>query len=138
MYGKILIAVDGSDSNKAAVDQGLQLAKNFGAEVTALTVADTGPVAATNRDSNADYRRSVLEDAQKAQDYIKEKAAEMGVKVDFKIVDGHPSDVIVFMSADYDLVVLATLGKTGFRRLALGSVAETVIRTAKCTVMVCR
>ena len=138
MYGKILIAVDGSESNKAAVDQGLEMAKIFGSKVTAVSVADPGPSATVPRDSTAAYRKSIHDESRSALCYVKEKADALGVDAEYKVVEGHPSEVIASMSADFDLVVLATLGKTGFRRLALGSVAETVIRSAKCTVVVCR
>ena len=38
-------------------------------------------------------------------------------------------------SGDVDLIVLATHGRTGFRRLALGSVTEQVVRQARCPVL---
>ena len=43
---------------------------------------------------------------------------------------------IVEESANHDLVVMGTLGRTGFSKLLLGSVAERVIRFAKCPVLV--
>jgi nucleotide-binding universal stress UspA family protein len=39
---------------------------------------------------------------------------------------------------DVDLIVIATHGRTGFRRLALGSVTERVVQHAPCDVMVVR
>ena len=66
------------------------------------------------------------------------KAAEMGVAVEAKTMMGRPAEVIIEESADYDLVICATLGKTGFARVLLGSVAENVVRLAKCPVLVCR
>ena len=58
--------------------------------------------------------------------------------VEAKTMMGRPAEVIIEESADYDLVICATLGKTGFARVLLGSVAENVVRLAKCPVLVCR
>ncbi len=139
MYDRILIAVDGSESNAAAVNQGLQLAKTLGAEkVTALCVFDEGNYGTFIRDGSTEYRRIMAEESEKALSYAKKKAAEAGVLAETKLVVGHPVEVIVKESADYDLVVCATLGKTGISRALLGSVAENVVRLAKCTVLICR
>jgi nucleotide-binding universal stress UspA family protein len=50
-----------------------------------------------------------------------------------------PTELIRFASEGaYDLMVMATHGRTGFRRLVLGSVAERVVRQADCSVLVVR
>jgi nucleotide-binding universal stress UspA family protein len=41
-------------------------------------------------------------------------------------------------TADYDLLVTGTLGRTGFSRIVMGSVVEKVVRLANCPVLVCR
>ena len=53
---------------------------------------------------------------------------------------GRPSDEIVWLAAhlDADVVVMATHGRKGLRRLLMGSVAERVIRLAGCPVVVVR
>ena len=42
MYNRVLITTDGSESNRDAVDSGLELASRFGSSVTALCVFDVG------------------------------------------------------------------------------------------------
>jgi nucleotide-binding universal stress UspA family protein len=44
----------------------------------------------------------------------------------------------VELSSEHDLIVMGTLGRTGFSKLLLGSVAERVVRFAKCPVLVVR
>jgi nucleotide-binding universal stress UspA family protein len=53
---------------------------------------------------------------------------------------GDPPDVIASFAAEngMDLIVIATHGRTGWRRLAFGSVAEKVIRLAPCPVLTIR
>jgi nucleotide-binding universal stress UspA family protein len=54
--------------------------------------------------------------------------------------EGNPSAAIVRVADEIgaDLVVVATLGRTGLMRLALGSIAETVVRRARCSVLAVR
>jgi nucleotide-binding universal stress UspA family protein len=52
----------------------------------------------------------------------------------------HPADIIVKLANDehVDMIVLGTHGRTGFRRLLMGSVAESVLRHATCPVVIIR
>ena len=57
-----------------------------------------------------------------------------------EIVWGNPTNEILRYAekGDYDLIVMATHGRTGINRLLLGSVAEQVIRHSVCPVFVVR
>jgi nucleotide-binding universal stress UspA family protein len=61
-------------------------------------------------------------------------------RVAFHEVSGDPAVEIVKQAAavEADLIVLGTHGRTGIKRLLLGSVAENVVRTASCPVLVVR
>ncbi|OPX59337.1 MAG: Universal stress protein [Methanomassiliicoccales archaeon PtaB.Bin134] len=139
LFKKILIPTDGSEYTKAAIDKGLEMAKAAGAEVTALYVVDQTSFINFPMDSTIVSVYTLLEkEGQEAMEYVKQRAEAMGVKVITKIEEGSPSRKIVDMSADHDLVVMGTLGRTGFSKLLLGSVAERVVRFAKCPVLVVR
>jgi len=58
-------------------------------------------------------------------------------KVRYLVVNGNPFEKIVDAATDYriDLIVLATHGRTGVKRLLIGSVAEKVVRHAPCPVL---
>lgn len=49
---------------------------------------------------------------------------------------GEPEDVLVRMSADYDIVLVGNRGRTGLTRLLMGNVANHVVRTAHCDALV--
>ncbi len=70
------------------------------------------------------------------------KAARLGVAdATSLLVNGRPDDHIVSTLRDdpaYDLVVIGTHGRTGLKRVLLGSVAEQVVRHAPCSVLVAR
>jgi nucleotide-binding universal stress UspA family protein len=77
-------------------------------------------------------------EGEEAMEFVKGEAEKMGVKVIPRIEEGSPSRRIVDLSAEHDLVVMGTLGRTGFSKLLLGSVAERVVRFSKCPVLVVR
>lgn len=139
MFKTILIAVDGSESNNHAVDAAINLAKQQGSKITGLSVFDPGGygnVAAVSEiNDEVDYMKKTCSSILK---YFVDKATEAGVDYEAKYVAGDPTTKIVEASKDYDLLVCGTLGRTGFTRLIMGSVAEKVVRLAECPVLVYR
>jgi len=139
LFKKILIPTDGSEYTKAAVRKGLEMAKATGGEVTALYVVDQTSFINFPMDSTIVSVYTLLEkEGEEAMEFVKKEAEALGVKVTTRIEEGSPSRKIVDLSADHDLVVMGTLGRTGFSKLLLGSVAERVVRFAKCPVLVVR
>ena len=65
---------------------------------------------------------------------------EAGVPVTIEVRHGTPADCIRDAAIDYgaDLVIMSTHGRSGLSHLLMGSVAEHVIRTARCPVLVVR
>lgn len=136
---KILIATDGSEYTKAAVSRGLSLAKVFNAEVTALYVVDHTSFVSFPMDSSIVSVYSLLEnEGKRAVEEVVEEGETLGVQVTPMIVEGSPTKKIVEIAADYDLVVLGTLGRSALSKLFMGSVAERVTRYAPCPVLVVR
>ncbi len=139
LFKKILIPTDGSEYTKAAVRKGLEMAKATGGEVTALYVVDQTSFINFPMDSTIVSVYTLLEkEGEEAMEFVKKEAEALGVKVTARIEEGSPSRKIVDLSAEHDLVVMGTLGRTGFSKLLLGSVAERVVRFAKCPVLVVR
>ncbi len=136
---RILIATDGSDYTKEAVSQGLKLAKVLGSEVTALYVVDQTSFVSFPMDSSIVSVYSLLEnEGKRAVEEVVKEGEEIGVKVTPLIVEGSPTRKIVETCADFDLVVLGTLGRSALSKLFMGSVAERVTRYAPCPVLVVR
>ena len=135
LFKNILIPTDGSEYTRAAISKGLELAKLMEAEVTALYVVDQTSFINFPMDSTVVSVYSLLEkEGKDAVEYVKSEGEKLGVKVVTSIVEGAPARKIVDASSTHDLVVMGTLGRTGFSKL--GSVAERVIRFAKCPVLV--
>ncbi|MCU0853178.1 MAG: universal stress protein [Thermoplasmata archaeon] len=136
---KILIATDGSDYTKEAVSTGLQLAKILGAQVTALYVIDQTSFVSFPIDSSIVSVYSLLEnEGKRAVDEVKKEGEAQGINVTPVVVEGSPTRKIIEMAADFDLVVIGTLGRSALSKLFMGSVAERVTRYAPCPVLVVR
>jgi general secretion pathway protein E len=130
---EILVATDFSGCSAAAVEHASRLAAESGARLHVLHVL---PSSGRPPDSLADDRRRALERlAQSIQPEI--EIALVTVK---DVVIGPPAEAIVAYARGHtvDLIVLGTHGRTGLARLALGSVAQRVLRDAPCEVSVIR
>ena len=122
-----------------AVDLGLEYAKTFGAAVTAICVFDIRSYGIVGQPTVAGTEQAYMESTfESALSYIRARAAEEGVSLTEKTVSGRPAETIASESAKYDLVVCGTKGLTGAKRALMGSVAESVVRTAQCPVLVVR
>jgi nucleotide-binding universal stress UspA family protein len=121
------------------VSKGLKLAKILGAEVTALYVIDQTSFVSFPMDSTIVSVYSLLEnEGKRAVDEVKAEGDQLGVNVTPVVVEGSPTRKIIEMAADFDLVVMGTLGRSAISKLFMGSVAERVTRYAPCPVLVVR
>jgi nucleotide-binding universal stress UspA family protein len=122
-FNRILIASDGSSFSEAAWEAALSLAQVMGSAVTAVSVA------ADDRDvAGATKTVKTMESAAQAQ----------GIVLDTMIPTGRADEAIVnaaiFKNAS--LIVVGSHGRTGLKRLLMGSVAEGVVSHARCPVLV--
>lgn len=83
-------------------------------------------------------RDAVLAGAKTAADKLVHGYAGLGHPLHVELVQGPPANVITHAAENggHDLIAIGTHGHRGFRRLLLGSVAESVIRHAPCSVLV--
>lgn len=145
---KILIGVDGSPYSDAALEEVAQRAWPTGSEVLVVTAYEM-PLAPTPEvwAMPVDYYER-LERAMRSQtDAIIEaaigrlkKAVGDTVKLEGKAVMGSPKSVIVDEAEKWkaDLIVVGSHGYPTWERLLLGSVSQTVVSHAKCSVEVVR
>ncbi|MCZ7384428.1 MAG: universal stress protein [Candidatus Methanoperedens sp.] len=141
LFTKILIATDGSEYTKNAVDYGIDLAKNTGAKIHAVYVVDTAAFASIPMDAAWESMYGLLrQEGDEATKYVADKAEALGLEVDRNTIEGHPADEIIKYAEknSMSIIVLGTLGKSGLDRFLLGSVAEKVVRNSKIPVLVVR
>jgi nucleotide-binding universal stress UspA family protein len=141
LYKNIFIATDGSRQNQRAVMHSIELAKMSGAKLYAGYVVDTAAFASIPMDAGWEMMYELLEkEANGATESVEELAQKQGVNVETVVLEGNPSHEIIEFADNnnIDLIIMGTLGKTGFDRFLLGSVAEKVTRNSKVPVLVVR
>jgi len=137
LISRILVATDGSENNRPALDEGIKIARAFGATVYAVYVIDIGTFSSMSGDIPiGDTYQIFHAEAEQAFAHIKSMAGD--VKVETIVRQGHPAAEVVKLAVaqKIDLIVIGTQGKKGLERLLLGSVAEEIIRSAPCKVLV--
>lgn len=140
-YRNIVIATDGSENTQRAISQGIEVAKLSGATVYALHVVDIPSLISEDWtiDKNLFYEM-MRSEGDKILSKTKKIGEDSGVEIKGVLLEGHPSNEIINFAEknQMDLIVMGTLGKTGFDKFLLGSVAEKVVRGSKVPVMVVR
>ena len=138
---KILIATDGSEYTKNAVDYGIDLAKNTEAKLYTIYVIDTAAFASIPMDAAWESMYELLkQEGDEATKYVAERAEAEGLSIERLTIEGHPAEEIIKFAEknSINLIVMGTLGKSGLDRFLLGSVAEKVVRNSKIPVLVVR
>ena len=137
----IIVPTDFSKLSFTAFDYAKDIAVRWGAKIHLVYVLEKQPpfLAMRSLDVNEDQVMKSMEE--QAQKQLEESVKYFGdVKVELTTVlrKGVDYEELVQYSKQInaDLIVLATHGRTGFLHTLIGSVAEKVIRHAKCPVLV--
>jgi nucleotide-binding universal stress UspA family protein len=90
--------------------------------------------------SIADINRSRLKAGRTLASQISEKLRKAGFKVVSSVRSGHVRSIVVDVARKWhaDLIVVGSHGRTGMRRILLGSVSDYVARHAHCSVQIVR
>lgn len=146
MYANILVAVDGSEASKRAVDEGIRMAKLSGGKLTAVYALDQS--AAFTYAGACDPHLLTDTARQVARSFLDEACAKMqalGVAGNSEIVEtqGIAEDIAGCLARcaerlGAELVVMGTHGRRGMRRMVIGSVAERFVRHSTCPVLLIR
>ncbi len=131
-FNKILCPVDFEQNSLAAVPVAAELARKDNATLYLLHVVNF-PLA-----PEAARAPGVAEAATKTKlERIGHQKLKAGARYEILVMRGDPAVEVLKAATrlDIDLIVMATHGRKGIRRLVLGSVAERVLREAQCPVL---
>jgi nucleotide-binding universal stress UspA family protein len=139
-FQKILIAVDEGPVAAHAVTVGTELAKALNAEVAFVNVVEIEMAASGDSGISPTETMALLErDARRLLATCAESARLRAQPLQF-VVFGKPGHEILKTAEEWaaDLIVIGTHGRAGVSHLLLGSVAESVVRRARCPVLTVR
>lgn len=119
LYERILVPIEGTDTDRPVLEHVAALAGACGAEVTLLRVAHF---------HTRDERACELDEAERDVARAAEALRARGIDVKTKLIGGEPGEAIVQQADELgaDLIAMATHGHGWAKRLVLGSTAEHV------------
>jgi nucleotide-binding universal stress UspA family protein len=139
---KILCAVDFSENSPMVAEYALGLAKSTGAQLVVLYVAPSlnqyvgfhvPPTSIEN------FVGEIVTGAEKTMEtFVQENFP--GAVVAGKVATGYAAEEILTLADKeaVDMIIMGTHGRTGIDRILFGSVAEKVVKSAKCPVLTIR
>ncbi len=143
-FVNIVVAIDGSDLSMKAADYAVSLAREQNAKLSAVAVVKFHQSDAFRGSTTTlqKFIRKQAEIAQKWVDSVGKEADKNSVLFESKVIKTRssvPEEIIKYAKdRKSDLIVLGTRGRTGFKKVLLGSVASAVVTHAGCPVMVIR
>jgi nucleotide-binding universal stress UspA family protein len=150
MYANILLSTDRSDVARKGVKHGMDLAKALNAKVTVITVTEPKPVEFVNGHTGGwipsqeevdRFEAARKERAGKVLDEARALAEQIGISAELlHVPNAHPATAIIetAKSRGCDLIVMASHGHRGLRKLFLGSQTSEVLADGSVPVLVVR
>lgn len=150
MYGRLLVALDGSELAERVLPYVESLAERYGSDVTLIRVlSNTGPLLPPGAGAQPipgaviPPSQTLAAESDEAREYLRSVEARLagrGITVDQIVREGTAAQTIVAYALDCesDLIAMTTHGRSGLGRVLLGSVAEEVVRQAPCPVLLVR
>ena len=147
MYKRILVATDGSKLSRQAVTTAIDLAALAGAELVALKVVPRYPKSyfegsvPLSMEELARIEKQWTEEGQSVVDAVRDEALERGVKTKSVTVKSDLIAEAIIAAAKkhkVELIVMASHGRRGLKRLLLGSETQQVLTHSHIPVLVLR
>ena len=143
-FKRLLVPTDFSPTSEIAFNYALDLAAREGASIHLLRAIEDAPFAAAYPDGLyvelPGRREQLIAEGRRRLEEGVRKCAASNVAATTQVVVGRPASSITAEANERgsDLIVMGTHGRSGFAHLVLGSVAESVLRTAQCPVLTVR
>jgi len=136
----ILVPTDGSEGAEPGIRHGIGLAADVGADLHTLSVVDSVEInpSLSRVEDESDPKGLFEARATRATEAVEELArSHLDGAVSTAVEWGRPFRSITeyAMANDIDLIVMGTHGRSGLKRLVLGSVAEKVLRTTSVPIL---
>lgn len=144
LQGRILLALDGSKEAHAAARAATEISLSTGSELDLVQVLQAGPLPYPHYYAMDKYEADLERAEGVSRKFLEKQAKRMesdGVTVaGVRVRTGNPDHEIVELAEELDagLIVVGSRGLGGVKRALLGSVSDSVVRHAHCSVLVVR
>ncbi|WP_130804705.1 universal stress protein [Acinetobacter ihumii] len=142
-YQRILVPVDDSPLSTAAVQHAIDLAKAFNSQVTVMSVVAIDPFVGVDfykvAPAVTEHLFEAEANAEAHLEKIKSTFTENGIEANIKIIREEPTASGIVNVADEvnaDLIVMGSHGRSGLKKLVLGSVAQKVLSESPIPVLI--
>jgi len=141
MYQKVLVPLDGSELAECALAEVKKLAE--GGLIREVVLLSVISIPTLNVGEGIDYsmlRKSHLEKMQKYLEDVPSRVASKGIEVTTSILEGNAAEMIIEYVKKHavDLIVIATHGYSGMKKLMFGSVALRVLHDSSVPILLIR
>lgn len=142
MYKRMLIPLDGSDIAEVVFPYAIEIAGRLGLEMTVLHVCSQH-----ESESIAVYRayvehaaEHIIGQVRDIQKEVETQPQDQLAQAEGEVTIGHPAEEILRFAdiSEADLLLMATHGRSGIKRWAMGSVADKVLRSSTIPVWLVR
>lgn len=157
MFQRIIVAIDLTDASQRIVDEGIQLAKRYGAKLFLLHVLSTedelyppyslyplmgyySEITQTALENYNERLKAYENDCLKKLAAYQEQAISEGIEIETSQMTGGPGHGICETAEKWnaDLILLGNRGRTGLGEMFLGSISNYVMHHAPCSVLILR
>jgi nucleotide-binding universal stress UspA family protein len=146
-FKNILVPLDGSEYSIKALEYASIMAKGFNSKLIALYILPSSIrynlfVNKEKSKINSPFNQIIQVSYIEAQNWLKDITKKIDLEIVTEVIiaeESIVSEIIEFAEREnIDLIIMGTRGRTGFKKLLLGSVAAGVVNFAHCPVLVIR
>lgn len=144
MYQRILVPIDGSATSEYALDEAIKFAQQQSAQIKLVHVLED--IWYFDTESCLNYSElvdSMRRHGEKILKQAQNKLQQVGITAEIKLLEARGeriANVIITEAKNNlaNLIIIGTHGRSGFSRMLLGSVAESVVRVAHIPILLIR
>jgi nucleotide-binding universal stress UspA family protein len=140
MFGRILVAYDGSEGSKTALLTAITLGKSMRSDICVVSVEGKLPRYAATLGEIDEVERERHQFYDRIQEEAKQAAKAQGIKLGTIVAPGPAAETIVKCAREgnYDLIVMGHKGHSRQHEYLVGATTDRVAHLAPCSVLIVR